>query len=144
MARSAADGTPGRTRAASVRRRDRRGRGVRGPLAWPPVPAMTSRSAQFDDLVLDAVQLIERRLGRQLTELEVAVEDVPPTDPAPWEAGIALGRLFPAEGALPARVVVYRRPVEARAQGDDLATLVHELLAEQVAGMLGVDPEDLI
>ncbi|MCK0111415.1 metallopeptidase family protein [Ornithinimicrobium sp. F0845] len=126
------------------RRRDRRGRGPRGPLAWPPVPVMTSRSARFDDLVLDAVQLIEQRLGRELTGLEVAVEDVPPTDPAPWESGIALGRLFPAEGALPARVVVYRRPVESRARDDELATLVHEVLVEQVASMLGMDPEDLL
>lgn len=105
---------------------------------------MTSRSARFDDVVLDAVQLIEQRLGRELMGLEVAVEDVPPTDPAPWESGIALGRLFPAEGALPARVVVYRRPVESRARDDDLATLVHEVLAEQVASMLGMDPEDLL
>ncbi|WP_337189791.1 metallopeptidase family protein [Ornithinimicrobium cavernae] len=104
---------------------------------------MTSRSARFDDLVLDAVQVIERRLGRELTDLEIAVEDVPPTDPAPWESGIALGRLFPAEGSLPARVVVYRRPVEARAQEDDLGTLVHEVLAEQIATMLGLDPDDL-
>lgn len=105
---------------------------------------MTSRSARFDDLVLDAVQLIERRIGRELTELEVAVEEVPPTDPAPWESGIALGRLFPAEGASSARVVLYRRPVESRAgQEDELATLVHEVLAEQVADMLGMDPEDL-
>lgn len=104
---------------------------------------MVSRSARFDDLVLDAVQLIERRLGRELTGLEVAVEEVPPADPAPWESGIALGRLFPAEGALPARVVVYRRPVESRANGDELSALVHEVLAEQVASMLGMDPEDL-
>nr|WP_109474214.1 metallopeptidase family protein [Ornithinimicrobium cavernae] len=134
-------GHPGR--GTGTRRRDRRGRGLRGPLAWPPVPAMTSRSARFDDLVLDAVQVIERRLGRELTDLEIAVEDVPPTDPAPWESGIALGRLFPAEGSLPARVVVYRRPVEARAQEDDLGTLVHEVLAEQIATMLGLDPDDL-
>ncbi|HLS46646.1 MAG TPA: metallopeptidase family protein [Ornithinicoccus sp.] len=105
---------------------------------------MTSRSARFDDLVLDAVQLIERRIGRELTELEVAVEEVPPTDPAPWESGIALGRLFPAEGQSSARVVLYRRPVESRAgHEDELATLVHEVLAEQVADMLGMDPEDL-
>lgn len=104
---------------------------------------MLSRSARFDELVLDALQLIEHRLGRELTDLEVAVEDVPPTDPAPWESGIALGRLFPAEGAHQARVVVYRRPVESRASGDDLAALVHDVLAEQVASMLGEDPEDL-
>lgn len=104
---------------------------------------MTSRSARFDELVLDAVQLIEHRVGHELTGLEFAVEDVPPADPAPWESGTALGRLFPAEGSLPARVVVYRRPVEMRAPGEDLAGLVHEVLAEQVASMLGMNPEDL-
>lgn len=104
---------------------------------------MTSRSVRFDELVLDAVQLIEHRLGHELTGLEFAVEDVPPADPAPWESGTALGRLFPAEGSLPARVVVYRRPVEMRAPGEDLASLVHEVLAEQVASMLGMNPEDL-
>lgn len=129
---------------AVPRRRDRRGRGLRGPLAWPPVPAMASRSARFDELVLDAVQHIEQRLGRELADLEIAVEDVPPTDPAPWESGIALGRLFPAEGSLPAKVVVYRRPVEARAQDDDVASLVHDVVAEQIAGLLGMDPEDLL
>lgn len=105
---------------------------------------MSSRSARFDELVLDAVQHIEERLGHELTGLEVAVEDVPPTDPAPWESGVALGRLFPAEGSLSARVVLYRRPVEARASADDLAALVHEVLAEQVASMLGLNPEDLV
>ncbi len=134
--------SPGST--SGLRRRDRRGRGLRGPLAWPPVPVMTTRAARFDDLVLDALQLIERRLGRELTELEIAVEDVPPTDPAPWESGVALGRLFPAEGSLPARIVIYRRPVEARAQEDDLPALVHELLVEQISGLLGTDPDDLL
>lgn len=105
---------------------------------------MTSRSERFDEMVLDAVQHTEQRLGRELAGLEVAVEDVPPADPAPWESGIALGRLFPPEGSLPAKVVVYRRPVEARAQDDDVAALVHEVVAEQIAGMLGMDPEDLI
>lgn len=105
---------------------------------------MVSRSDRFDALVLDAVQALEQRLGRELTDLEVAVEEVPPTDPAPWESGVALGRLFPAEGSLLARVVIYRRPVESRAEAEDLPTLVHEILAEQVASMLGMDPEDLI
>lgn len=128
----------------ALRRRDRHGRGLRGPLAWPPVPIMTSRSARFDDLVLDALQHVEARLGRELTDLEVAVEDIPPADPAPWESGVALGRLFPAGGSLPARVVIYRRPIESRAQDEELAPLVHEVLVEQVADMLGIDPEELL
>jgi predicted Zn-dependent protease with MMP-like domain len=100
---------------------------------------------QFDEMVLDALGSIERRIGRSLDGLEVAVEDVPPTDPAPWESQVALGRLFPAEGALPARVVVYRRPLETRAgSAAELASMVHEVLAEQVASMLGLDPDDVI
>lgn len=118
---------------------------MRGPLAWPRVPAMLPPSQQFDELVLDAVGSIERRLGRSLDDLEVAVEDVPPSDPAPWEPRVALGRLFPAEGTLPARVVLYRRPLETRAaSGGELATMIHEVLAEQVASLLGTDPDDLL
>lgn len=106
---------------------------------------MVAPSRQFDEMVLDATGSIERRLGRSLEGLEVAVEDVPPSNPTPWEPQVALGRLFPAEGDLPARLVVYRRPLETRAHGAaELAAMVHEVLAEQVASMLGMDPEDLL
>lgn len=123
--------------------RDRRGRGLRGPLAWPPVPVMSSRSARFDELVLDAAETVEQRLGHELG-LELAVEEVPPSDPAPWEHGVALGRLFPAERGLPARLVLYRRPIVQRADEEtDLGALVSEVVTEQVARMLGRDPDDL-
>lgn len=116
---------------------------MRGPLAWPPVPAMSSRSASFDELVLDAAEELERRLGHELG-VELAVEEVPPSDPAPWEHGVALGRLFPAERSLPARLVVYRRPITQRAaDGTEMAGIVYEVMAEQVARMLGRDPDDL-
>lgn len=116
---------------------------MRGPLAWPAVPTMASRAARFDDLVLDAAETLEARLGHPLG-VELAIEEVPPSDPAPWEHGVALGRLFPAERALPARLVLYRRPIVQRSQDDvELAATVYEVLAEQVARMLGRDPEDL-
>lgn len=116
---------------------------MRGPLARPSVPAMTSRRDRFDGLVLDAVERVEDRLGRQLG-LELAVEEVPPSDPAPWEHGVALGRLFPADRTVPARLVLYRRPLVHRAADEDeLAALVTEVVTEQVARMLGQDPEDL-
>ncbi|GAA1181628.1 metallopeptidase family protein [Ornithinimicrobium humiphilum] len=116
---------------------------MRGPLAWPPLPLMATRAEHFDDLVLDAAESLERRLGHPLG-VELAVEDVPPSDPAPWEHGVPLGRLFPAERGAPARLVVYRRPVEQRAADDaELASVVHEVVAEQIARMLGRDPEDL-
>jgi predicted Zn-dependent protease with MMP-like domain len=105
---------------------------------------MASRREHFDELVLDAAETVERRVGHDLG-LELAVEDVPPSDPAPWEHGVALGRLFPAERGLPARLVIYRRPVTQRAHDEgELAALVSEVVTEQVARMLGRDPEDLL
>lgn len=128
-----------------VRRRDRHGRGPRGPLAWPRVPAMPSRRDAFDELVLDSADRLDTALGDHRVEVEFAVEDVPPSDPAPWEEQVApLGRLFPAEGRLAHRIVVYRRPVEAQARDEaELALIVHEVVLEQVAALLGVPPSEL-
>lgn len=128
-----------------VRRRDRRGRGPRGPLLPSTLPAHRTRAERFDDLVLDAVERLERRWGRYLNGTEFAVEDVPPSNPAPWESGgVPLGRCFPSQPGLPARVVIYRRPVETRATDDeDLADLVHEVVVEQVAHLLGRSPDEI-
>lgn len=94
--------------------------------------------------MLDAVELLERRWAEQLTGVEFAVEDVPPSDPAPWEDGIVpLGRLFPGDGRNPARVVLYRRPLETRADGDDLDDLVADVVVEQVAHLLELPPEEV-
>lgn len=129
-------------------RRNRHGRGLRGPLAWPSVPAMRTRAERFDEMVLDAATRLEESAGPEIGDVEFAVEDVPPGDPAAWESReIALGRLFSAKGGgarMPARIVVYRRPVETRA-GDaaELATLVNDVVVEQVAALLGVDPVEL-
>jgi len=95
--------------------------------------------------VLDTVDTLERRWARELDGVEFAVEDVPPSDPAPWEHGeIPLGRFFPAQGTLPPRVVVYRRPVETRASdAREVNALVHDVVVEQVAHLLGLTPEQV-
>jgi predicted Zn-dependent protease with MMP-like domain len=134
-------------RTASTRRRhrDRRGRGLRGQLIPRGVPAWRSRAEHFDDLVLDAVEHLERRWATELEGVEFAVEDVPPSDPSPWEHGeVPLGRFFPSQGELPPRIVVYRRPVETRA-GDprDVAGLAQDVVVEQVAHLLGLTPEQI-
>ena len=44
----------------------------------------------------------------------------------------------------PARIVVYRRPVEIRTKNrDERALLVHEVVVEQVAELLGLAPESV-
>ena len=122
------------------RSRDRRGRGLRGPLLPAGLPAARSRAAQFDDLVLDAVERVSRRWGAALQEVEVAVEDVPPA--AADE--VSLSRAEPATGDRPARIVVHRRPVEARATGARAREdLVHDAVVDAVADLLGMSPDDV-
>ncbi|GAA2977710.1 metallopeptidase family protein [Streptomyces fulvorobeus] len=122
-----------------MRRRDRHGRGMRGPVAPPQVPLSTSRSETFRDLVQDSVERLERRWP-QLADVDFQVLDVPGTlgDTVP------LGRAVSAGKGQPAQVVVYRRPVEIRAKSrDERALLVHEIVVEQVAELLGLAPESV-
>jgi predicted Zn-dependent protease with MMP-like domain len=106
---------------------------------------MTSRSERFDDLVIESATRLEESWGQAFPPVEFGVEDVPPSDPAPWEhSEVPLGRLFAAEGRQPARIVIYRRPVETRVQGQrELASLVADVVTEQVAALLGISPEQL-
>src|SRR3954447_21387569 len=130
------------------RRRDRRGRGLRGQLAGPDVPLMRTRAEQFDELVLDAVEHLEQRWSRELHGVEFAVEEVPPADASSDDPDlpVALSRLQPATGTgrltTPPRIVLYRRPLEARSiDRDDLADLVLDVVVHEVANLLDVDPE---
>jgi predicted Zn-dependent protease with MMP-like domain len=125
------------------------------------VPVAQTRAERFDDLVLDAVEHLEERWAAELQGVEFAVEDVPAVhgvDPALDEDVVAdetaggavpLGRLLPeqvdAHGQrTPARVVVYRRPLEARASDrGDLADLVHDVVVDQVARLLRLDPDEV-
>ncbi|HEV7451750.1 MAG TPA: metallopeptidase family protein [Pseudonocardiaceae bacterium] len=145
-------------RSSVRRRRDRRGRGVRGLLFPPTLPAARSRAERFDAIVLDALEPIDERWHTELENLDIAVDEVPEvTDCDPttvtWgsdvveDGKIPLARLIPAgvdRAGLPtrARIVLYRRPLETRAQdGGDLSDLVHEVLVEQVANYLSIDPD---
>jgi hypothetical protein len=105
---------------------------------------MRSRRDEFDDFVLDAAERLESTCGRAFPVVEFAVEDVP-RGPAPWDRReVPLGRLYPSTGSRPARIVVYRRPVETRVSDRrDVAALVSDVVTEQVATLLGVDPEEL-
>lgn len=133
-------------------RRDRHGRGLRGRLVPATVPLARTKAEVFDDLVLDTVETLERRFAKELAGVEFAVEDVPPDlnvyDSDVLEDGeVPLARLLPGRPGrqeIPPRIVLYRRPLEFRAMDrEDLADLVHDVIIEQVANLLGVDPDEL-
>ncbi len=132
--------------------RDRHGRGLRGRLVPASVPLARTRAEIFDDLVLDTVEELEHRYSQELAGVEFAVEEVPPDlnvyDTDVLEDGeVPLARLLPGSSDrldTPPRIVLYRRPLELRAvDRDDLADLVHDVIIEQVANLLGVDPDEI-
>ncbi|AJE82945.1 hypothetical protein SLNWT_2569 [Streptomyces albus] len=126
------------------RRRDRHGRGMRGPVAPPQVPLSAPRAQVFADLVQDSVERLERRWP-QLAEVDFLVLEVPRLDSGAedWDGqSVPLGGISAARDGRPGRVVVYRRPIEIRTKSrDERAELVHEVVVEQVAELLGLTPE---
>ena len=115
-----------------------------------------SRAERFDDLVLQAVAQLEPRWESELADVEFAVEEVPIADPVDADLlsddadPVPLARLDPARTdpgdparpARPARIVLYRRPLLARADGEDeLGELVLDVVIEEFARLLGLDPQ---
>ncbi len=148
------DRSKGRPRAS---RASRRGRDMRGPLLPTTVPGWRSRAERFDMAVLEAYEPIERRWHDRLTDLDVAVDEIPriaAKDPesVQWppevvaDGPIALARLIPAGvdvrgNATRARIVLFRKPIERRAKDTiELAELLHEILVTEVAVYLDVEP----
>lgn len=115
-----------------------------GPLTPHGVPGVRSDRERFDLLVLDAVTALLERWPEELGQVDFAVEDTPVV-PADWTAPtVPLASLVRSEGSRSPRVVVFRRPLELRAESAaDLAALVHAVVVEQVAELLGRAPEDV-
>jgi predicted Zn-dependent protease with MMP-like domain len=116
------------------------------------VPLHRTRGEEFDDLVMDAVEELEEHWAAELAALEFAVEDVPPTGGTTFDPdvvvdrGVPLGRLY-REGLPEIEqpvIVVYRRPIEARAADlDDRADLVFMVVVDLAAEFLGRDVDEI-
>jgi predicted Zn-dependent protease with MMP-like domain len=118
---------------------------MRGPGLLPgPVgrPGRRTPRERFDDLVLDIVTDIDRRWQDRLGLVEYAVEDAPQI-PDDWTSGtVPLSSLVRGSGATPTRLVLFRRPIEHRCETrSDLEAMVLTVVVEQVAELLGIDPE---
>ena len=132
------------------RGRDRRGRGMRGPafmpgeLARKGVPARRRPYERFDAIALGVMRELWDRFPEALAPIQLGVEEVPML-PQGWSPeAIPLASFAQAHGDQPARVILLRKPIEHRARNrDDLEALIFTVLVEQVAEVLGLDPEEV-
>ena len=118
---------------------------MRGPAVLPRVagqPELRTSRERFDDLAVDIVASIDERWSDRLGLLEYAVEDTPQI-PDDWHPEtVPLSSLVRGTAGQPTRLVLFRRPIEHRAESRaDLEALVLTVVVEQVAELLGVDAE---
>jgi Zincin-like metallopeptidase len=96
---------------------------------------------------------LSSRWEAELAGVEFAVQEVPEADelvddsvPLPLARTVpgTPSSVDPARPATPARIVVYRRPLMARSDTDgELSELVFDVVVEEFAGFLGVDPDSV-
>lgn len=130
---------------------------MRGLLLPPTVPGWRSRAERFDMAVLEAYEPIEQRWHERVSDLDVAVDEIPRItakgpESVQWppeviaDGPIALARLIPAGidvrgNVTRARIILFRKPIERRAKDTiELGQLLHEILVAQVAIYLDVEP----
>lgn len=137
-------GSPGKS--FMMRRRNRHGRGLRGEVVLPTHPGYRTRSDRFDDMVLDSAQRLHDIWGKTLDGVRFGVDEIPP-DLEQLAANAAtppMGSYTPATGEDGPMITVYRRVVEqACGSVEELQDLVHDVVVEHTAEMLGVAPETL-
>ncbi len=136
----------------SSRRRDRHGRGLRGPLALPNLlvrrPANPPRPATpgeaFHEAVQAAIERVARLCPEALVDVAIGIEDVPVLPLAWTGAQVPLALAIEPTGEHPGQLIVYRRPLEHRASSRrGLQVLVHRTVVEQLAALTGRSVDEL-
>ena len=108
---------------------------------------------RFDRVVGDALRSLPAPLLEHLQRVEVHLVDLPPTAPSGAADQIPLGRYETAEAARwrrrapdrsTDRLILYRRPLEARARSRaELVALVREVVVHELAHHLGIDDDGI-
>jgi hypothetical protein len=109
------------------------------------IPRYRTKAGRFDGAVVAQLKRLHQAWPQLIESIQCAVEDVPPSDPLPWEDNsVARSRAFPAEHGQPARIVVYRRPIESMARDTfDLQLILRDEIVSRLADLSGKHPEDI-
>ena len=117
------------------KRRNRHGRGQRGPVVLPRVYGGGGRAPTKGQ--------VQRSCPGILDNVIVGAEDVPAM-PGWTEERVPLSSAVDGSDDSPARVVIYRRPLDLRtASRRGLAILVHRTLVEQLSALTGLPVEKI-
>lgn len=127
--------------------RDRRGRGLRGPMALPgplspgSVPAHRTPRQQFDLLVGDVLAALEKHFATEPDHVDVVVEEAPLLPPE-WSDDVPGSTVV--RGGDASRVVLYRLPISQRCSTPiELEDAVWQVLLDRLAEVWHVSPDDL-
>lgn len=118
---------------------------MRTPMFGTRLPRYRTRAGLFDDLVAAHLRRLAAAWPELIRPVQFMVEDVPPSDPAPWEKEPSLGsRCFPAGRGVPARIVLYRLPLQTHAHDrEELEWAIRDELVLRLAELYGRRPEEI-
>ncbi len=125
--------------------RDRHGRGQRKPMFGTRLPRYRTRSGIFDSAVASQIKRLNEAWPHLIHPVQFAVEDVPPSDPVPWDEDVrSLSNSFPASHGIPARIVLYRMPMQMQVEDDsELQLLIRDEMVSRLAELYGRRPEEI-
>jgi hypothetical protein len=135
-----------------MRRRERHGRGLRGPLAQPnpltgtivPLRQRPRGADYFAECLRASVARTATACPRAVVGIDIGFEEVP-GNLAGWHSErVPLAAAVPAQPGRNGQVVLFRRPLEHRAHSrGDLRRLVHRALLEQLSALTGIGLDEL-
>lgn len=135
-----------------MRRRERHGRGLRGPMAAPNpltgAPLALRQRPRGADFFAASLQAAVTRAAagcpRALVGIDIGYEEVPGNLEAWHSVRVPLAAAVPAAAGRNGQVVLFRRPLEHRATSrSDLRRLVHRTLLEQLSALTGIGLDEL-
>lgn len=115
------------------------------PLAVRGIPVRRTPAEQFDHVAWRVMRAVVAPWTGRLGDVELAVEEVPVL-PAQWAAStVPLASYVEAKGGQRPRLVLFRRPLEHRAENlTELEALLLTVIVEQLAEVLGIPAEDVM